>query len=468
MIQVVCWKWQKEKESFRYRETYTSDHVNAFAKMVRKHLSCPHEIVCITDNSDGIDSSVRIVPIWDDLKEYGMCYRRLKLFSKEMKEVIGNRFVSMDLDCVITGDITELFDNDYDFMMWQPRTKNTPYCGSMFMMKAGVRDFVWEEFNEKDLVWLNDRGGWVAGKANRWAHKKAYDAGYIVGSDQAYISYKLYPKEKVWTKKDGVYNFNNIDELPEDAKIVFFPGKHDPTHENLYPENMWITEHYPLAERFNRPSTKPINCITFYWGPGPYFPDYVNKLFNMIDKHLSLPHRNICFTNIPEGIREGIEIRPLHNEWMKGNLKKAIQFDPANNFEGRVFSFDLDNVIVGSLDVFAKFTDDFIIQEAIAEKRKGMNAGNFMAFNGGYGKDIWEELNNNYKKYEEETNGSERFLYDRLIKKMKFWPKGYVVSYKAHVKTRKVKNWDKVRLLWFHGNPKPHEITTNRIRNNWK
>lgn len=31
-----------------------------------------------------------------------------------------------------------------------------------------------------------------------------------------------------------------------------------------------------------------------------------------------------------------------------------------------------------------------------------------MAFHGGYGKDLWEELNNNYEKYAE-TNGSERF-----------------------------------------------------------
>jgi hypothetical protein len=468
MIQVVCWKWEKTEETFRYRETYTAGHVNAFAKMVGKHLHCPHEIVCITDNYDGIDPSIRIVPIWDDLKEYGMCYRRLKLFSKEMKEVIGNRFVSMDLDCVITGDITDLLRNEESFIIWQPRTKKTPYCGSMWLMDAGARSFVWDEFKEEDLFWLSDRGGGCPGKANRWVHKQAYDSGYVIGSDQAYISYKLYPKESVWTKSDGIYNFNEINKFHQDAKIIFFPGKHDPTHKNLYLKHPWIPKHYPTAERPERPSTNQVNCITFYWGPGPYDAEYVNKLFNMVDRHLSVPHKNICFTNIPEGIREGIEIRPLHNEWMKGNLKKAIQFDPANNFEGRVLSFDLDNIIIGSLDMFVEYEDEFIIQEAIHPKRKGMCAGNFMGFQGGYGKDIWEEINKNYNKYEKETNGSERFLYDRLIKRMKFWPKNYIVSYKTEVEPGKVSNWRDVRIVWYHGKGKPHEIDTWLTRNNWK
>jgi hypothetical protein len=465
MIQVVCWKWETEKETFRYRETYTAEHVNLFAKMIRKHLHCPHEIVCITDDPEGIDPSIRIVPLWDDLKQYGMCYRRLKLFSKEMKDIIGDRFISMDLDCVITDDITDLVQKN-DFMIWQPRTTKTPYCGSMWLMDAGARAFVWEEFNEKDLIWLKDRGGWCPGKANRWAHGPAYDAGFIIGSDQAYISYKLYPKEKVWTKEDGVYNFSDLGrELPDNCKIVFFPGKHDPNHTNLYFKYPWIPEHYPKEGV----PLQYINCITFLWGPGPYNAEYVNKLFNMIDKHLTYPHKNICFTNMPEGIREGIEIKPLHNEWMKHNLKKAIQFDPDNGLEGRVLSFDLDIVILNSLDMYAEYTDEFCICEAVNQKRKGKCGGNFMAFDSGYGAEtIWKPLIENYEYYEKETEGFERFLYDRLIKKMTFWPQHTIVSYKKHVKKGKVRDWDKVRMIWHHGGHKLEDVKDKITLDNWK
>lgn len=248
MLKVVCWKWKPTKETFRYREEYTAKHVNVFASMVSRNLKIPHEVVCITDNSEGINSNIRIVPLWHDLKEYGMCYRRLRSFSKNMKNIIGERFISMDLDCVILDDITSLVDNNNDFMMWKPREEKTPYCGSMYMMNCGARSQIWNDFDVNNLVWLEDRNGWGEGKEGRWAHKKAYKAGFVVGSDQAWISYKLYPNEQVWTKKDGIYNFNQDIKkqqyLPKNVKIVFFPGANDPSHESLYKDNPWIPKYY--------------------------------------------------------------------------------------------------------------------------------------------------------------------------------------------------------------------------------
>jgi hypothetical protein len=437
--------------------------------MVKRNTTIPFRFNCVTDDAEGINENIRIIPLWDDCKDLinpserhnkPSCYRRLKAFSEDTP--FEDRIISIDLDCVIIGNIDDIINRTEDFICLKGTARNTPYNGGLWSLKVGSRPQVWEKFDPN------------------LSPKLAKDAGYI-GSDQGWISYVLGNKEKTFSDKDGVYCFREDffkkkrKELPDNSKIVMFQGGHDPWEEDIMKKYPWVRKHYRLSTesingfplKLKSPKSKPINCITFYWGPGPYDAEYVNKLFNMVDRHLSVPHKNICFTNIPEGIREGIEIRPLHNEWMKGNLKKTIQFDPANNFEGRVFSFDLDNVIVGSLDVFAKFTDEFIIQEAIAEKRKGMCAGNFMAFEGGYGKNIWEELNKNYKKYEEETNGSERFFYDRLIKKMKFWPPGYIVSYKKDVKLRKVRNWDKVRIIWFHGAPKPHEIQTKRIINAW-
>jgi hypothetical protein len=187
----------------------------------------------------------------------------------------------------------------------------------------------------------------------------------------------------------------------------------------------------------------------------------------IIGYFVTYKHKNVCFTNNPEGIREGIEIRPLTNDWMEKNLKKMIQFSPDNGLEGRILSFDLDNVIIGSLDMFAEDKSEFIICEAIYSNRKGKCAGNFMAFNAGYGKDLWGKLNANYQYYKEKTKGSERFLYDILIKKMAFWPKHSIVSYKKHVKKRKVRNWNQVRIIWFHGTPKPHEVKDKIIVNNW-
>jgi hypothetical protein len=210
-----------------------------------------------------------------------------------------------------------------------------------------------------------------------------------------------------------------------------------------------------------------LNCVTFLWGDYPYNYEYVNKLFSAIDRHLSYPHNNICFTNIPKGINFGIEILPLTNEWMLKNLKKTIQFDPNNGLYGRILSFDLDNVIIGSLDEFSENDSEFIICESFAKNRKGMNGGNIMAFDAGYGNYIWKELNRRYDYYKRKTKGFERFLYDRLIKKMDFWPNGWVLSYKNHIRKGKG-DLSKAKVISCHGSPNPHEIKDKIITNNWR
>lgn len=253
MLRVVCWKWKKhKKENFRYREEYTSKHVNIFANMIHRNLHIPHEVVCITDNPVGIDKNIRCVPIWDDLAKFGMCYRRLKIFSEEMADIIGPRFVSMDLDCVILNDITDILNCNDDFKIWMPKNSATPYCGSMFMMNAGAKRDIWEDFSQDQLILMRNTGGWGGGVKKRFIHKQAYDAGFKTGSDQAWISYKLYPHANTWTQEDGVFNFSESlyrkyrtgNKNIKNAKIVFFPGKHDPSHEKLYPEHPWIKKHW--------------------------------------------------------------------------------------------------------------------------------------------------------------------------------------------------------------------------------
>jgi len=248
MVRFVVWKWKPQNEVFREREEYTAKHINVFANMVDRNINIPYEIVCITDDSTGIDGGIRTVPIWDDLIEYQMCYRRLKVFSEEMADLIGPKFISMDIDCIIVNDITSIVDFEEDFKIWQPRKTKTPYCGSMFGMKAGAKSRIWDEFNRNDLVWLADYGGWTTNKSERWVHKPAYDAGFIVGSDQSYISYKLWPDAATWKAEDGVLNFNQHfrgkDNRVNNAKIIFFPGKFDPSHTDLYENYPWVERHW--------------------------------------------------------------------------------------------------------------------------------------------------------------------------------------------------------------------------------
>ena len=157
MLHVVCWKWRNTGPP-RRRVEYTANHVNRWASMIRRHLSMPYQLVCITDEPDGIDPMIRIVPLWDlALREKGGCYIRLACFAPEMTWMIGPRFVSIDLDCVISDSLDPLFERDDDFVIWRNVSPGSHYCGSMFLMTAGARQEVWDAFSPNDLIFVRHR-----------------------------------------------------------------------------------------------------------------------------------------------------------------------------------------------------------------------------------------------------------------------------------------------------------------------
>jgi len=215
----VTHKWTPVKG---YRSSYSAQTVNALAAGLQRHYPRPHTLVCFTDDPVGIDSAVKVLPVPTDFSHVPSphggtnpsCYRRLRLFSTEIKPIVGDRFMALDLDIVITADIRPLVDRTEDIVLWGDTNPNTHYNGSLLLMTTGARRHVWEVFDPE--------------KSPRLARSAGHH-----GSDQAWISYVLGPKEAKWTTRDGVYSFrNHLDanggKLPEDARLVVFHGAHDP------------------------------------------------------------------------------------------------------------------------------------------------------------------------------------------------------------------------------------------------
>lgn len=236
-ITFVSWRWHAQN----YRSTFAPATVYALREMLARHYAKPHRFVCVTDQPEALPG-IETIPLWPDAcnvpspigHSYPSCYRRLKVFAPDAGEMFGPRLVSIDLDTVIVGDVTPLFDRPEDFVIWGesdfPHT--TPYCGSMWMLRTGTRSKVWTEFDEV--------------KSPRLAMK----AG-CRGSDQGFISYVLGKGEATWTRKDGVYSFRKHLQryghgLPSDARIVFFHGKEDPWGP-IAQKIGWVKAHYPMA-----------------------------------------------------------------------------------------------------------------------------------------------------------------------------------------------------------------------------
>lgn len=235
MLSVICWRW---RPLAGYRSSYGPETVNTLRAMVTRHYPHPHRFICVTDDPSGIDADVELVPAWNDFAHLPSphggrnpsCYRRLRMFHPEIASVFGERFVSLDLDVVLTGDVTPLWNRPEEIVLWGDTNPQpgSHYNGSMVLLTAGSRPKVWTDFDPH-------------------ASPAKAKAARCWGSDQGWLSYCLGKGEARWSKADGVYSFRNDLQkrtLPDNARVVVFHGRHDPWTPYVQQQYPWIREHY--------------------------------------------------------------------------------------------------------------------------------------------------------------------------------------------------------------------------------
>ena len=235
MISIVTFKWRPR---VGYRSAYGPAQVNTLQRMVARHYGKPHRFICVTDDPAGLDPDVEAVPLWNDhaavpnpsFKTGPSCYRRLKVFSREIGSVLGERFCCMDLDTVITADLAPILDRPEDFLAWRNPDPRWPLNGSMFMLTAGSRPQVWESFDPASSPAVSHAAG-------------------CFGSDQGWMSYVLGRDEATWGPEHGVYSYQMEirklgNRLPANARAVMFHGAWDPWMPTVHKVAPWVRRHY--------------------------------------------------------------------------------------------------------------------------------------------------------------------------------------------------------------------------------
>lgn len=111
-----------------------------------------------------------------------------------------------------------------------------------------------------------------------------------------------------------------------------------------------------------------VTILCMKWG-NKYTASYVNKLYNMVKRHVTLPFRFVCFTDDAVGIKNNIEIFPiptletnqiLHTSTKERGWNKLLTFKaPLYDITGPVLFLDLDIVIVGNIDEFFTTPGEF-------------------------------------------------------------------------------------------------------------
>ena len=184
--------------------------------------------------------------------------------------------------------------------------------------------------------------------------------------------------------------------------------------------------------------------------------EYVNKLYRAVERHMTIPHDFVCFTDDPTGIE--CETRPIKGEGWFAKLYLFKEFT-----EGKVIFMDLDTVIVGNIDFLDKYNGKFAILRDFY-RPEGYGSG-IMLWRGGFGHEITDS-------YEADgcpdIPGGDQIYIEKKVKKAKLLQDLFpakICSYKVHamggvpVKTA---------ICCFHGYPKPHDFSFGWVKAEWQ
>ena len=212
------------------------------------------------------------------------------------------------------------------------------------------------------------------------------------------------------------------------------------------------------------------NVICMKWGD-KFGPEYVNNLYYMVEKNLTIPHRFVCFTDNAEGLDEGIEARPLPELNDDGLPEKAwkklgLFTEKLADLEGTALFLDLDIVIRENIDEFFKVEGDFLIIKDWDFPNDII--GNSSVFRFEVNKyphiipNFYKEGKDIRKRYKNEQAFLSHQMYDKGV--LKYWDKKWCVSFKRNCLRpfplnffQTPKDPTEAKILVFHGRPTPEQ-----------
>ncbi|MDR2526435.1 MAG: hypothetical protein LBC92_00995 [Rickettsiales bacterium] len=221
-----------------------------------------------------------------------------------------------------------------------------------------------------------------------------------------------------------------------------------------------------------------INIVCIKWGNKVYTEKDVNRLYASIKKNTTLPFNFYCFTDEPSGFLPEIKTEPLPDIRLNGAVDiytKEVGLCDNNlaDLNGkRVFFFDLDIAIISNLDALFNYpkNDEFYIIENWNKKNRNIGQAtcySFIVGKLGYIRDYYKQNESEvFKKY---GKTAQEYLSAKVIEKygkLNFFPPEWFISFKIHCLpkwylryflTPNIPNDKTIKILCFHGHPRPNE-----------
>ncbi len=213
-----------------------------------------------------------------------------------------------------------------------------------------------------------------------------------------------------------------------------------------------------------------VTVLCMKWG-AKYGPEYVNRLYAMVARHLARPFRFVCLTDEPDGVRDEVTVAPIPAlapiaQPKERGWRKLAAFSPElGPLLGDVVLFlDLDVVVTGPLDPFFDHPGGFPMIRDWYHRLRTVGNSSVFRFRPGERHALFEDFARSADAVVRRLRNEQEYLSEYLLTRgeLSFWPPDWAPSYRVGcLPLWPMRTWQTpapppgARVIVFHGEPKP-------------
>lgn len=226
------------------------------------------------------------------------------------------------------------------------------------------------------------------------------------------------------------------------------------------------------------------NVICMKWGRA-FGPEYVNRLYRGVRRHVTGDLRFMCITDDRHDIRPEVEVIPYSPEPFHDKMMDALSRAPRQcpvqkiamrrpdlvpDLNGPILSLDIDVVVTGSLNDLLSYSPGKVVMRRVwgtPSRRAGLANSSAVRYDPSVHAYLYETMARDPETEVLKANGSEQSYLSYTAQEagdLVYFPDEWCASFKYDCRPRRPLNLilaprlpSDARLVFFHGRPKMTE-----------